>query len=232
MTIQTGSEQGAEQPGDPRGAMDSDSSSSGLHRPDGSLDAEAVYARLGELTRTMHNALRALGYDREIEQAAVSMLPEARSRLTYISRLTGEAAEKVLNAVDSARGEQDQLVESARELEATLKRNPVAAVAGGSVLNFVTLVQAQAERTNSHLTEIMMAQDFHDLTGQVTRKLVDMVQQIEGDLLKLLLEATPPAQRPQVDPGWLNGPVVETADRTDIVDGQQQVDDLLESLGF
>jgi chemotaxis protein CheZ len=204
----------------------------GLHRPDGTLDAEAVYARLGELTRTMHNALRALGYDREIEQAAVSMLPEARSRLTYIARLTGEAAEKVLNAVDSARGEQDQLASNARDLEAALKKNPVAAVAGGGVLNFVTLAQAQAERTNGHLTDIMMAQDFHDLTGQVTRKLVDMVQRIEGDLLKLLLEATPPAQRPQVDAGWLSGPVIEAAERTDVVDGQQQVDDLLESLGF
>ncbi|MBP8307721.1 MAG: protein phosphatase CheZ [Burkholderiaceae bacterium] len=204
----------------------------GLHRPDGSLDAEAVYARLGELTRTLHNALRALGYDREIEQAAVSMLPEARSRLSYIARLTGEAAEKVLNAVDSARGEQDQLAINARDVEAALKKNPVAAVAGGSVLNFVTLAQGQAERTNAHLTDIMMAQDFHDLTGQVTRKLVDMVQRIEGDLLKLLLEATPPAQRPPVDAGWLSGPVIEAAERTDVVDGQQQVDDLLESLGF
>ena len=215
--------------GDARGP---DAQSPGLHRPDGSLDADAVYARLGELTRTMHNALRALGYDREIEQAAVSMLPEARSRLSYIARLTGEAAEKVLNAVDSARGEQEQLAANAREVEAALKKNPVAAVAGGSVLNFVTLAQGQADRTNGHLTEIMMAQDFHDLTGQVTRKLVDMVQRIEGDLLKLLLEATPPAQRPPVDAGWLSGPVIEAAERTDVVDGQQQVDDLLESLGF
>ena len=204
----------------------------GLHRADGSLDADAVYARLGELTRTMHNALRALGYDRDIEQAAVSMLPEARSRLSYIARLTGEAAEKVLNAVDCARDEQQHLVQSASELEAALKKNPVAAVASGSVLNFITEVQTKADRTNAHLTEIMMAQDFHDLTGQVTRKLLDMVQQIEGDLLKLLLEATPPAHRPQVDSGWLNGPVIEAADRTDVVDGQQQVDDLLDSLGF
>lgn len=229
MNSQTGNVPHDEAGGEVHG---SDSQSPGLHRPDGSLDAEAVYARLGELTRTLHNALRALGYDREIEQAAVSMLPEARSRLSYIARLTGEAAEKVLNAVDSARGEQDQLAANARDVEASLKMNPVAAVAGGSVLNFVTLAQGQAERTNVHLTEIMMAQDFHDLTGQVTRKLVDMVQRIEGDLLKLLLEATPPAQRPQVDAGWLSGPVIEAADRTDVVDGQQQVDDLLESLGF
>ncbi len=204
----------------------------GLHRPDGSLDAEAVYARLGELTRALHEALRGLGYDRGLEQAAVTVLPEARSRLTYISRLTGEAAEKVLNAVDHARGEQDRIAGAARELEATLKHDPVAAVASGGVLNFLSQVQGHAERTNDHLTRIMLAQDFHDLTGQVTRKLVDMVQSLESELLKLLIEATPPAHRPAVDSGFLNGPVIEPEHRTDIVADQQQVDDLLESLGF
>lgn len=203
-----------------------------LHRPDGTLDAEAVYARLGELTRTLHNAMRALGYDRDIEQAAVSMLPEARSRLSYIARLTGEAAEKVLNAVDSARGEQDALAQNARQFEAAIRQDPAAALAGGAVLEFIAGARAQAERTNAHLTDIMMAQDFHDLTGQVTRKLVGMVQQLEGDLLKLLLEATLPAQRPQVDAGWLSGPVFEDTERPDVVSDQQQVDDLLDTLGF
>jgi len=204
----------------------------GLHRADGSLDAEAVYARLGELTRMLHDALRALGYDREIENAAVSALPEARSRLSYISRLTGEAAEKVLNAVDAAREQQDRIAEGARELESALKKNPVSAVASGAVLNYLTLARTQSEHTNMHLTEIMMAQDFHDLTGQVTRKLVETVQRVESDLLKLLLEATPPAQRPQVDPGALGGPVIDPDGRTDVVSDQAQVDDLLESLGF
>jgi chemotaxis protein CheZ len=77
----------------------------------------------------------------------------------------------------------------------------------------------------------MMAQDFHDLTGQVTRRLVEMVQRLEADLLKLLIEATPRAQRP-ASGGGLDGPVVEPAGRAEVVANQQQVDDLLESLGF
>jgi chemotaxis protein CheZ len=218
--------------GESQPALDSVAVPDRLHKPDGTLDAEAVYARLGELTRTLHNAMRALGYDRDIEQAAVSMLPEARSRLSYIARLTGEAAEKVLNAVDSARGEQDALAQSARQFEAAVRQDPAAALAGGAVLEFIAGARGQAERTNAHLTDIMMAQDFHDLTGQVTRKLVGMVQELEADLLKLLLEATLPAQRPQVDAGWLAGPVFEDTERSDVVSDQQQVDDLLDSLGF
>ena len=100
------------------------------------------------------------------------------------------------------------------------------------MLEFIAGARGQAERTNAHLTDIMMAQDFHDLTGQVTRKLVGMVQELEADLLKLLLEATLPAQRPQVDAGWLAGPVFEDTERSDVVSDQQQVDDLLDSLGF
>ncbi|HQD85036.1 MAG TPA: protein phosphatase CheZ, partial [Quisquiliibacterium sp.] len=58
------------------------------------VEPEALYMRLGELTRTLHEALRGLGYDRQLEEV-VSTLPEARSRLSYIARLTGDAAEKV-----------------------------------------------------------------------------------------------------------------------------------------
>ncbi len=195
------------------------------------VEPEALYMRLGELTRTLHEALRGLGYDRQLEEV-VSTLPEARSRLSYIARLTGDAAEKVLNAVDHACGDQDALAEAADAIKASLTADPVAAVAGGGVFNFVEQVRGSCARTNAHLTEIMMAQDFHDLTGQVTRKLVDMAQRLEGDLLKLLLEATPPQHRPAVDASLLDGPVVDPTGRDDVVADQQQVDDLLESLGF
>ena len=168
--------------------------------PDGSADSESLYHRLGELTRTLHEALRELGYDRQLE-AVVSTLPEARSGLSYISRLTGEAADKVLNAVDTARADQDALAEAARKMAEDVRRDPVGAVARGGVLNFVDAVRASCDRTSAHLTDIMMAQDFHDLTGQVTRKLVGMAQHLEGDLLKLLLEAAPPAQKPQSEIG-------------------------------
>jgi chemotaxis protein CheZ len=74
---------------------------------DAGIPADAVYQRIGHLTRTLHDALRELGYDKEL-QGTRDQLPDARDRLTYIARVTGEAAEKVLNAVDQARVVQER----------------------------------------------------------------------------------------------------------------------------
>jgi len=199
--------------------------------PRGGAEQPDVYQRLGSLTRTLHDALRELGYDRDIE-SAMNSLPDARTRLSYIQRLTGEAAEKVLNSVDRARAEQDSLANGARRAIAELKTDPVKAVSTGSILNLLEHVEQTSERTNGMLTEIMLAQDFHDLTGQVICKVVELAQGLEGQLLKLLVEATPEPQRSMIEPGWLNGPAMNVAQRSDVVTDQSQVDDLLESLGF
>ena len=194
-------------------------------------DPYEVFQRIGLLTRKLHDALQQLGYDKQIEEG-LGALPDARSRLGYIARLTGEAAEKVLNTVDAAQAQQEALVAEATQVEELLKRDPVGAVARGDVLHFIDHVKANAQRTASQLTDIMMAQDFHDLTGQTVRKVVDMASSLEESLVKLLLETTPPEQRTRVETGFLNGPAVDAEKRTDVVSNQAQVDDLLESLGF
>lgn len=195
-----------------------------LNTPAGD-ESPLLYRRLGELVRSLHEALSELGYDKRIESAMTS-LPDARSGLSYISRLTGDAAEKVLNAVDHAKADQDALADAARTLAAA----PAAAPAG--VAAFVDQVKQTCARTDEHLTAIMMAQDFHDLTGQVTRRLIETVQRLEHDLLLLLVEAAPANQRATPEPKDLAGPVTDPSLRTDVVENQQQVDDLLESLGF
>lgn len=215
-------------------------------------DQEDLYHHVGRLTRQLHDALRELGYDREIE-SAVGSLPDARNRLSYISRLTGEAAEKVLNSVDETKAELSQLSGGAREMAVSLRNDPVAAVASGQLMCFLDEVGQSSTRADAHLTEIMLAQDFHDLTGQVIRKVVTLAQSLETQLVQLLIASSPgdipggqgttgahvtaapvsddaalaPAARPA-----LEGPVVTTAGRNDVVTDQSQVDDLLESLGF
>ncbi len=90
---------------------------------------------------------------------------------------------------------------------------------------------ADAVATQALLTDIMMAQDFHDLTGQVIQKVLKLAADFEAQLVKLLVESTPPEKRTaQTD--WMNGPVVDAKGRDDVVTSQAQVDDLLESLGF
>ena len=99
-------------------------------------------------------------------------------------------------------------------------------------MNFVKEVESRTARIDGHLTDIMMAQDFHDLTGQVVAKVVTLANDLEDSLVKLLVQVVPPEQREKVDPNILQGPVVNPEGRTDVVADQGEVDDLLASLGF
>ena len=190
-----------------------------------------VHKRIGELTRVLHDALQQLGYHKPIEQS-LGALPDARSRLNFIAKLTGEAAEKVLNTVDAAQSQQDALVAEADKVAAALKTDPVGTVARGDMLNFIDQVKANAQVTTGQLSDIMLAQDFHDLTGQVVAKVVSLATELEDSLVKLLVQVVPPEQREKVDPNVLHGPVVNPEGRTDVVTNQGEVDDLLASLGF
>lgn len=195
-------------------------------------EAFDVFHRIGSITRKLHDALQELGYDKQIENA-VNSLPDARTRLDYIARLTGDAAEKVLNTVDAIQSEQDVVDKSAKQLRARLSEAGAADTPlATEVSTFLAGYSASSERQRSHMTEIMLAQDFHDLTGQVIRKIVTVAANLEEQLVTLLLEATPPNKRPLVESAGLSGPVVDTAGRNDVVTDQAQVDDLLESLGF
>ncbi len=199
-----------------------------------------IYQRLGEITRELHEALKALGYMPALKDA-VGELPDARSRLEYIARLTGEAAEKVLNRVDEAKAEQQKVIDSSRQLVETIGAVPGLKWAMPELLQWSSEIQAAAERTDHHLTEIMLAQDFHDLTGQVIKKVVALAATLEQQLLQLLIETAPsagsesantPAAPESARHPELSGPVVNPEGRSDVVTSQAQVDDLLASLGF
>ncbi len=197
-------------------------------------DGENIHTKIGQLTRQLHDSLKALGYAEQLT-ATVGELPDAQSRLSYIARLTGDAAEKVLNRVDQAKSHNDGLAAEVREVIDAMVKNPVAAVATGRIMNFLRDVEKAAQTTDEHLTEIMMAQDFHDLTGQVIARVVALAGSIEQQLVRLVLETAPPnALQPPVErkSEALSGPVVDPEARTDVVTDQSQVDDLLASLGF
>ena len=190
-----------------------------------------VHHKLGMLTRQLHDSLKELGYADAI-QGTVEELPDAKSRLSYIARLTGEAAEKVLNRVELAKAQQEKIMSEAQRIADMIVKDPVGAVAGGHVLNFVHAVQKSSQEVDNHLTEIMMAQDFHDLTGQVITRVVALTSTIEEQLVRLLIETAPATPvAPETSKG-LTGPVVNPEGNQDVVTDQSQVDDLLASLGF
>lgn len=190
-----------------------------------------MFRQLGAITRQLHDALKELGYTDKLK-GTVDQLPDAQSRLSYIARLTGEAAEKVLNEVELAKQEQAQLTERGRQLAETIRAVPGLRHAMPELLAWSEDVVALSEKTDSRLTDIMMAQDFHDLTGQVIARVVQLAGTIEEQLLGLLLQSAPSGQPGQDQAFELAGPVVNAEGRTDVVTDQKGVDDLLASLGF
>ena len=190
-----------------------------------------VFQQLGQITRHLHDALNQLGVMPSLQNAADN-LPDARSRLNYIASKTGDAANKVLNAVDQAKLEQSAMSVQTRRIATAIVADPVKAVASGAVMNFVAEVEAATGRVDAQLTDIMLAQDFHDLTGQVVARVVALAGDLEASLLKLLVQAAPMEPTQNCISAVLNGPVVNPEGRTDVVANQGEVDDLLASLGF
>jgi chemotaxis protein CheZ len=200
-----------------------------------SADAADVHHKIGQLTRQLHDSLNELGYAEKL-RGSMGELPDAQSRLSYIARLTGEAAEKVLNRVEQAKAQHDFIAQETRRVVTSLVKDPVAAVAKGEIMNFLTDVERVTTEADVHLTEIMMAQDFHDLTGQVIARVVNLAATIEQQLVQLLIQTAPPnnvqAAPIETPRTHLAGPVVDPEHTPDVVTSQSQVDDLLASLGF
>ncbi|HVL75913.1 MAG TPA: protein phosphatase CheZ, partial [Noviherbaspirillum sp.] len=97
---------------------------------------------------------------------------------------------------------------------------------------FLDGARADALATRQQLLDIMMAQDFQDLTGQVIRRVTELAHGIEQQLLQLLIDYAPPEVRREAGNGLLNGPQINPTGNADVVSSQSQVDDLLDSLGF
>lgn len=208
-------------------------------------DVNRVIHRVGQLTRVLHDSLCELGYDRMIVQAAAT-IPDARDRLSYVAMMTEQAATRALNAIEVARPLQSELGSEARRLSDLWDRMHARDLTFeefkallADTRSYFSAVPAKTEATNAQLTEIMMAQDFQDLTGQVIKKVTDIVQRLERELVQLLLDCIPAEHRHEAakkaeaqQQSLLNGPVIAPKPGADVVTSQDQVDDLLESLGF
>ncbi|MFC3109622.1 protein phosphatase CheZ [Undibacterium arcticum] len=204
---------------------------------------DEVLARIGQMTRTLHDSLRGLGLDKLLEKAADRM-PEARDRLDYVARMSEQAAQRVLNATDAAAPLQDQIDSGAARLAADWQAAIGAPFAptqyqhlAGQTLQYLNQTRGNAGATRAQLMDIMMAQDFQDLTGQVIKKVTELAQNLEQQLVQMLLDYSPADARRRIDGGingnaLLNGPQIKPVGNGDVVADQGQVDDLLDSLGF
>jgi len=203
-----------------------------------STSHEEVLSRIGHMTRALHESLRGLGLDKLIEKAA-SDIPDARDRLDYVARLSEQSAKRVLDATDAANPLQDGIDDRAAELSRSWQSLLAAPSADGAwralaERTVASLAESReaASATKSHLMDIMMAQDFQDLTGQVISRITGIAQNLEKQLVQVLVDFAPSEIKRELDNGLLNGPQINPEGNSDVVADQGQVDDLLDSLGF
>ena len=151
---------------------------------------------------------------------------EVRNRLDYVVRKSGEAVDRVLNSVDQAREEQEQICAAVRELRSATAGHPLAPV----VERLAASIEASSGRTRERLTDILLAQSFHDLIGQVATKVGQLVSRMEDNQGGAAAENRPgTGARP---PSELAGPVIDATGRDDVLTDQDEVDALLAKTGF
>jgi chemotaxis protein CheZ len=199
------------------------------------VSKDEMLIRVGQMTRMFHDTLRSLGIDQMIKHLA-DEIPDARERLNYVAKLTEQSAGRVLNATEIASPLQDAIYSKALSIEERWKSvlaepslkskyNQVAE----ETLNFLHFTKENSKETKEQLMEIMMAQDFQDLTGQVIKRVTFLVQQLENQLIQILVEFTPTKIKPQKS---LLNSRQDDSENVGFVATQKQVDDLLGSLGF
>ena len=195
-----------------------------------------MFERLGGIVRLLHDSLRELGYDKALTEAS-SQIVDAQDRLEYVATLTEQAANKVLNTLDEGMPEQDSLSKKSKDMETRwadlfagkLSLEQFKQLAGDSQA-FAVAVSAATEAEKARLLEIMMAQDFQDITGQLIKKVVTITKTVEHELAELLRDNAPPAVREKIaqkEVSLMSGPSAPT-----VALNQDNVDDLLADLGF
>jgi chemotaxis protein CheZ len=194
-----------------------------------------MFERLGGIVRLLHDSLRELGYDKALTEAS-SQINDAQDRLEYVASLTEQAANKVLNTLDEGMPAQDVLSKKAKEMEnrwSDLFAGKLSVdefkVLAGDARGFAQAVSVATEAEKARLLDIMMAQDFQDITGQLIKKVVTITKTVEHELAELLRDNAPPSVREklQAKPALMSGPALPS-----VALDQDNVDDLLADLGF
>lgn len=209
------------------------------------LKETELFREIGKLTRNLHDTLNHFRMDTRLADLAVQDIPDAKERLNYVIAMTEQSANKTLNAIESAIPVSEQLRDRGMALAdpwIRFRRREMTAEEFRTLCReldmFFSEVSDGAKTLNTHLSDVLMAQDFQDLTGQIIRRVITLVQDLEVSLVDLvrLSGGSAAVRREAGDEGQkrdaLSGPVVPGVDSGDSVQGQDEVDALLSSLGF
>ncbi|RMF17738.1 MAG: protein phosphatase CheZ [Gammaproteobacteria bacterium] len=211
---------------------------------------KTLYHEVGRLTRSLHDSIRNFNIDAgtKAQREEMSKIADASDRLAYVVEMTSKAANKTLDLVEEAMPIASSLKSEAHELKKEwekLRRKELTPDEFRALYKridvFLSDLEGKSDQVYGYLSDILMAQDFQDLTGQVIQKVTDLVRQVEDNLVKLVAMAGKvdritgiqhDLEEQEHDESAGHGPQMNTEKRDDVVSGQDDVDDLLSSLGF
>ncbi|ABE54631.1 chemotaxis phosphatase, CheZ [Shewanella denitrificans OS217] len=202
-----------------------------------------LFEEVGKLTRQLHSALMDFQVDNRLVELANTEIPDAKERLNYVIEMTEQAANKTMDAVEECIPLADSIIINIHSVspkwEKLMRRDIALDEFKGlchDVQSLMSHSQHDSNRLRELLNEVLMAQDFQDLTGQMIRRVIDLVREVENNLVSMLtvfgdtaIESTPVAEKNKIE---AEGPIMNAELREDVVTGQDEVDDLLSSLGF
>lgn len=217
---------------------------------------KTLYNEIGKMTRTLHNSLVNFSLDTTkaglAEQRDFVTVVDASDRLEFVIKTTEDAANKTMDMVEETVPISEQLRNRARDLKATwvkLQKRELSAEQFRDLYreidNFLDETVENSDQLSNNLNNILLAQDFQDITGQVIKKVISIVQDVQGNLVDLVkLAASLQSisglqsefgnlqQEIEAQKDYLEGPAINKEQRDDVVNSQDDVDDLLSSLGF
>jgi chemotaxis protein CheZ len=209
-----------------------------------------LFQELGKLTRELHEAMNSFKLDSRITDLAAQDIPDAQERLNYVITMTEQAANKTLTAVEDSLPVSENLQHRSAELRTKWERFRNREMSpddfrqlSRELDEFFPQVQQDTQLLQSNLSDVLMAQDFQDLTGQIIRRVISLVHDVEESLVDLIRlsgkagktgkgQHSAPANEETQKNTKAEGPQVPGLDTDHVMQGQDDVDDLLSSLGF
>jgi len=203
---------------------------------------DELFLEVGRLTRELHDAINGFLLDARINDMTSVEIPDAKERLKYVITMTQQSADRTLTAVENSlplvevmEKRAAALSEEWNKLRMRMLNKDEFKGLSDDLADFLLHTQEDAKALHSSLSEVLMAQDFQDLTGQIIRKVIDLVHDVEEKLVKLVRitgSKLDEGKAPEQEKEALAGPAIPGLDHGDQVTSQDDVDDLLSSLGF
>lgn len=205
---------------------------------------EDLFIEIGKLTRHLHEALTNFQLDSRITDLAASEIPNAKDRLNYVITKTEEAANKTMDKVDQCHQMADLIKQDSEDLLSEWQKLYRRELEPGDFRKLCKRIESHLVKNNnsanelhSKLSDVLLAQDYQDLTGQVIRQVITLVQDVEDSMVNVIkmfgnMEGYDEAKDVVKITEGVEGPITNKEKRDDVVSGQDEVDDLLSSLGF